>query len=109
MVRHVPGLCINKREKLKTCGKLRAVLFSRSARCAKLQGMMKRWTARLDANDVRALEEIGRERGGLSVSKVIRLAVAEYIANESKRMKAAREPLCGQAVGKPLWMDADAE
>ena len=71
--------------------------------------MMKRWTARLDANDVRALEEIGRDRGGLSVSKVIRLAVAEYIANESKRMKAAREPLCGQAVGRPLWMDVDAE
>jgi hypothetical protein len=81
------------------------------ALCALCYGadMMKRWTARLDANDVRALEEIGRERGGLSVSKVIRLAVAEYIANESKRMKAARQPLYGQGVGKPLWMDADAE
>ena len=71
--------------------------------------MFKQCTTRLDTDEVQALEEIGRSRGGLSVSQVIRLAVAEYIATEPKRIKPVRQELFGQAVGKPLWMGSEQD
>jgi hypothetical protein len=33
-----------------------------------------------------------------------RLAIAEYIASKSERVKASRQPLYGQGVGRALWM-----
>jgi hypothetical protein len=71
--------------------------------------MSKRFITRLKPEQVRALEEISRAHGGVKISEVIRLAIAEYIASESKRMRAARQPLYGQAVGRPLWMGPEHE
>ena len=66
--------------------------------------MLRRYTAWLDTENLRALEKIGRSRGRLKISQMIRLAIAEYIANESERIRASRQPLYGQGVGRALWM-----
>jgi hypothetical protein len=69
--------------------------------------MLKRYTAWLDTENLRALEKIGRSRGGLKIAQMIRLAIAEYVANESKRIKASCQPLYGQGVGRALWMEPE--
>lgn len=69
--------------------------------------MLKQFTARLDSKDFRDLDEIARSRG-LKTVEVIRLAVAEFITNEKKRERAARQPLYGQGVGEALWMEKHA-
>ncbi len=71
--------------------------------------MLKRFTTRLDTGELRALKQIGQSHGGLSISKVIRVAVVGYIASESERLKAAREPVYGQGIGKALWMGSDKD
>jgi len=65
---------------------------------------MNEWTTRLGAKRF-ALWKKSDER----ISEGIRLAIAKYIASESKRNKAAREPLYGPCVGKPLWMSAETD
>jgi hypothetical protein len=65
--------------------------------------MLKRYTAWLDTDNLRALKKIGRSHG-LKIAQMIRVAIAEYIASESERIKASRQPLYGQGVGRALWM-----
>jgi hypothetical protein len=62
--------------------------------------MLRRYTAWLDTENLRALKRIGRSHGGLKIAQMIRLAIAEYIASESERIKASRQPLYGQGVAK---------
>jgi hypothetical protein len=71
--------------------------------------MLRRYTAWLDTDNLRALEKIGRSHGGLKIAQMIRLAIAEYIASESARIKAARQPLYGQGVGRALWMGPETK
>jgi hypothetical protein len=71
--------------------------------------MLRRYTAWLDTDNLRALEKIGRSHGGLKVAQMIRLAIAEYIASESERVKASHQPLYGQGVGRALWMEPEIE
>ena len=68
--------------------------------------MLKRFITRLDAEELSVLGEIGRSHG-LKIAQVIRVAIAEYVATEKERTKAASEPLYGQGVGKALWMDGE--
>ena len=69
--------------------------------------MLRRYTAWLDTEDLGALKKIGQSHGGLNIAQMIRLAIAEYIASESERIKASRQPLYGQGVGRALWMGPD--
>jgi hypothetical protein len=71
--------------------------------------MLRRYIAWLDTENLRALEKIGRSHGGLKIAQMIRLAIAEYIANESERIKASRQPLYGQGVGRALWMGPETK
>jgi hypothetical protein len=71
--------------------------------------MLRRYTAWLDIDNLRTLEKIGRSRGGLKIAQMIRLAIAEYVASESERIKASRQPLYGQGVGRALWMEPETK
>jgi hypothetical protein len=71
--------------------------------------MLRRYTAWLDTENLRALKKIGRSHGGLKVAQMIRLAIAEYIASESERITASRQPLYGQGVGRALWMGPETK
>jgi hypothetical protein len=70
--------------------------------------MLRRYTAWLDTENLRALEKIGRSHG-LKIAQMIRVAIAEYIASESERIKASRQPLYGQGVGRALWMGPETK
>jgi hypothetical protein len=71
--------------------------------------VLRRYTAWLDTQNLQALKEIGRSHGGLKIAQMIRLAIAEYIASESERIRASRQPLYGQGVGRALWMGPETK
>ena len=71
--------------------------------------MLRRYTAWLDTQSLRALKEIGQSHGGLKTAQMIRLAIAEYIASESERIRASHQPLYGQGVGRALWMGPETK
>ena len=68
--------------------------------------LSRRYTGRSDAADLRANWTVLKPRQRV-LSQEIRLAIAEYFANEGRPKPPG--PLYGQAVGRPLWMDAENE
>jgi len=49
--------------------------------------MLKRHTVWMDTEQLKRLERIGKNKGGLKVAQLIRVAVHEYIQRESKENK----------------------
>jgi hypothetical protein len=52
---------------------------------------LKRSNVYLQPEDLEALEEIGKRKGGLKLAQMIRLAISEYIARERGTQREAKE------------------
>jgi len=46
--------------------------------------MLRRTCVYLEARDLKALEKIGKKKGGLKVAQMIRLAINDYVQREER-------------------------
>jgi hypothetical protein len=46
--------------------------------------MLRRTCVYLEARDLKALQKIGKKKGGLKVAQMIRLALSEYVQREER-------------------------